>query len=405
MSLISLINSITIDSIENNSTSSNSSIKSDSNKSNELQIQMNHEERYLYNSLKDKVDALPEVHSIKMAWDVEGFSLPNCKVSPVMPIDIEKNIEKTDNDNDCKNSNIIDCDDDSCISTLSNSTSKELKVINNNLKVTELYKKILDVNDSYDEACDYIRKLIRSEKIQDQQDSQQRDKINEKVTRFYRIYTVELENINHLSDLRRGLSAIEEIIYTVELENIDHLSDLRRGLSAMEEMVRLYFEVKEIVNDNGIKIQIEVRALLYFCDYHFNTCPLRIPGKDYNGSNSDKINISLQEENNSFSWLNGMFSWMIPTTTKSENVSIDEGVMKCESSLKYINHWPRDVIIKIKTEVNKPNAAFEFATDLVTDHKNILGLEKISLDTKEKIIQKLMERGFEKNFMKAFNDI
>jgi len=389
MSLISLINSITIDSIENNSTSSNSSIKSDSNKSNELQIQMNHEERYLYNSLfKDKVDALPEVHSI-LAWDVEGFSLPNCKVSPVMPIDIEKNIEKTDNDNDCKNSNIIDCDDDSSISTLSNSTSlsKELEVIKYNSKVLklnliviELYKKILDVKDSYDEACDYIRKLIRSEKIQDQQDSQQRDKINEKVTRFYRIYTV-------------------------ELENRDHLSDLRRGLSAMEEMVRLYFEVKEIVNDNGIKIQIEVRALLYFCDYHFNTCPLRIPGKDYNGSNSDKINISLQEENNSFSWLNGMFSWMIPTTTKSENVSIDEGVMKCESSLKYINHWPRDVIIKIKTEVNKPNAAFEFATDLVTDHKNILGLEKISLDTKEKIIQKLMERGFEKNFMKAFKDI
>ena len=76
-----------------------------------------------------------------------------------MPIDIEKNIEKTDNDNDCKNSNIIDCDDDSSISTLSNSTSKELKVIKYNSKVIELYKKILDVKDSYDEACDYIRKL------------------------------------------------------------------------------------------------------------------------------------------------------------------------------------------------------------------------------------------------------
>ena len=229
MSLTSLINnnlnSITIDNIENNSSSSISSIKSCSNESNELQMKMNHA-LYLFNSLfKDQLDAIPEAEQYIQPWEVEGYSFPNCQVSPVMPI----NIEKTDNDNDCKNSNIIDCDDDNSISTLSNSTALSKKS-----KLIKLYKKILDINDSYDEACDYIRKLIRNEKIQDLQDSQQRDKITEKVTRFYRIF-----------------------VYTVDLENMCHVSDLRRGLSAMEEMVRLYFEVKEIVNDNGIIIQID----------------------------------------------------------------------------------------------------------------------------------------------------
>lgn len=154
----------------------------------------------------------------------------------------------------------------------------------------------------------------------------------------------------------------------------------------------------EIKSDSQKYETIEVRALLYFADISFNTCPSKVIGKEYRSSPSSLA----QEEYNSFGWLNGMFSWMIPTT---KTVTVEEGVMKCESSLKYIKHWPREVILKIKNDVHKPEASLEFANDLVLDRYNILGLEQVPHATKQIIIQKLMERGFEEKFKKAFTEI